>query len=134
MANKQLQELRSINTSLTTLGKVILALANQTTSYIPFRESKLTRLLQDSIGGNCVTHLIATVSPKDDCIEETISTLKFADRAQSIVQSVRKNIFVAKDDQLIHKLQSEISYLKELLQLKRKGKKDELANQLYNLK
>lgn len=46
--------------------------------YTPFRESKLTRLLQDSIGGNCKTYLIATVSPTHDCADETISTIKFA--------------------------------------------------------
>lgn len=96
--------------------------------YIAFRESKLTRLLQDSIGGNCMTYLIATVSPTDDCVEESISTIKFADRASQVLQRVKQNEISAKDDALIHKLQSEINYLKELLQLKRKGKNNELAS------
>jgi kinesin family protein 3/17 len=54
-------------------------------SHFPFRESKLTRLLQDSIGGNTQTYLIATVSPIIDSIDETISTLKFADRAKCVM-------------------------------------------------
>lgn len=94
MQSKHMLELRNINLSLTTLGKVIQALSHpniQSSSnlnndnfnhHVPFRESKLTRLLQDSLGGNCHTYLIATVSPIVDSIEETISTLKFADRAK----------------------------------------------------
>lgn len=72
--------------------------------HVPFRESKLTRLLQDSIGGNCQTYLIATVSPVKDAVEETVSTLKFADRAKCVMQRVKKNEFDAKDDALIQKL------------------------------
>ena len=53
--------------------------------YIPFRESKLTRLLQDSIGGNTMTYLVATISPTDDNAEESISTMKFADRASLVM-------------------------------------------------
>ena len=145
MRNKHMQELRSINQSLTTLGKVIMTLAKgdllahqsganyfnqagkskgkkEVAAYIPFRESKLTRLLQDSIGGNCFTYLVATVSPTDETVEESISTMKFAERASQVVQRVKKNEISAKDDALIHKLQSEINYLKELLQLNKKGK------------
>ena len=121
MKSRHLLELRNINQSLTTLGKVIMTLAkgdymaNKTGSnqlskqktnqpYIAFRESKLTRLLQDSIGGNCMTYLIATISPTDDCAEESISTMKFADRASLVMQKVKKNEISAKDDALIHKL------------------------------
>jgi hypothetical protein len=122
-----LAELRNINLSLTTLGKVIQILAKgdhqskrssnngHGSLYTPFRESKLTRLLQDSIGGNCKTYLIATISPTEECVEETISTLKFAERARQVVQQVKKNQISVKDDALIHKLQSEINYLKDLL-------------------
>ena len=81
-----------------------------------------------------MTYLVATISPTDDCAEESISTMKFADRASMVLQRVKKNEINAKDDALIHKLQSEINYLKELLQLKKKGKQDELTNQLYTLK
>jgi hypothetical protein len=138
LKSSHMKELRNINQSLTTLGKVIMKLAqgdldarkpghgskkgqtggSGSLSYIPFRESKLTRLLQDSIGGNCMTYLVATVSPTEDCAEESISTIKFAERASLVLQRVRKNEFSAKDDALIHKLQTEINYLKDLLQLK----------------
>lgn len=72
--------------------------------HVPFRESKLTRLLQDSIGGNCQLYLIATVSPLMESIEETISTLKFADRAKCVMQRVKRNEINAKDDALVQKL------------------------------
>ena len=75
-----------------------------------------------------MTYLVATISPTDDNAEESISTMKFADRASMVMQRVKKNEISAKDDALIHKLQNEINYLKELLQLKKKGKNDELTN------
>jgi hypothetical protein len=82
MGNRHLLELKTINQSLTTLGKVISALAEAKMPYLPYRESKLTRLLQDSLGGNTRTCLISTVSSIKDWVDETISTLKFADRAK----------------------------------------------------
>ena len=81
-----------------------LAMGKKSVGYTPFRESKLTRLLQDSIGGNCNTYLIATISPTEDCVEESISTIKFAERASMVLQKVKKNEVNAKDDALIHKL------------------------------
>ena len=93
-----MNELKNINLSLTCLGKVISHLAKQSKqtsgasdTHIPFRDSKLTRLLQDSLGGNTRTCLIATVSPTIDFIDETISTLKFADRAKAVSMKVTKN-------------------------------------------
>ena len=62
-----------------------------------------------------MTYLVATISPTDDNAEESISTMKFADRASMVMQRVKKNEISAKDDALILKLQSEINYLKELL-------------------
>jgi hypothetical protein len=83
MDEKHLLELKTINLSLTSLGKVIQSLAQgKKAVHIPYRDSKITRLLQDSLGGNTKTTLIAAVSPVIDNIEETISTLKFADRAK----------------------------------------------------
>lgn len=81
-----------------------LAMGKKSTGYTPFRESKLTRILQDSIGGNCNTYLIATISPTDDCAEESVSTIKFAERAAMVLQKVKRNEVSAKDDALIHKL------------------------------
>jgi hypothetical protein len=85
-------ELKTINLSLSCLGKVIQSLAqDKKNSFIVYRDSKLTRLLQDSLGGNTRTTLIAAVSPLIEHSEETISTLKFADRAKLILQKVNAN-------------------------------------------
>lgn len=65
---------------------------------MPYRDSKLTRLLQDSFGGNTKSILIATVSPSDHNAEETISTLKFADRARNVMQRVKKNEIDIQED------------------------------------
>jgi len=68
----------------------------------------LTRLLQDSLGGNTKTVFIATVSPIRDCVDETVSTLKFADRAKKITVSIRKNEISATNDKLVQKLLREV--------------------------
>ncbi|CAK4121777.1 unnamed protein product [Aphanomyces euteiches] len=72
-----------INQALLTLGKVITSLSDKK-SFVPYRESKLTRLLQDSLGGNSKTVMIACVSPADSNFEETSSTLRYAERARAI--------------------------------------------------
>ena len=88
--------------SLSSLGKVISALAQgKKSQHIPYRDSKITRLLQDSLGGNTKTTLIAAVSPLLECAEETISTLKFADRAKQVMVKVQANEMNAADDALI---------------------------------
>ncbi|XP_041451742.1 LOW QUALITY PROTEIN: chromosome-associated kinesin KIF4 [Drosophila obscura] len=75
----------NINKGLLALGNVINALGSgQTAGYIPYRQSKLTRLLQDSLGGNSITLMIACVSPADYNVSETLSTLRYADRALQI--------------------------------------------------
>ncbi|KAJ9593686.1 hypothetical protein L9F63_014734 [Diploptera punctata] len=76
----------NINRGLLALGNVISALGKESTqkNYISYRDSKLTRLLQDSLGGNSVTLMIACVSPADYNLEETLSTLRYADRAKKI--------------------------------------------------
>lgn len=87
--NQRAKEAGLINQSLLTLGRVINSLSEKSTlsssvSHIPYRESKLTRLLQDSIGGKTKTTLIATISPAKMNLEETISTLEYASRAKNI--------------------------------------------------
>lgn len=73
-----------INQSLTTLGKVINALTDKKSSHIPYRESKLTRILSESLGGNSKTCLIITCSPHPYNELETVSTLRFGSRARNI--------------------------------------------------
>lgn len=89
MGAQHFNELKTINLSLSSLGKVISALAaGKGRAHIPYRNSKLTRLLQDSLGGNTRTTLIAAVNAMEPYAAETISTLKFADRAKQIMVKV----------------------------------------------
>lgn len=71
---------------LLALGNVISALRDdrKRAAHVPYRESKLTRMLQDSLGGNSQTAMIACISAADDCIEESLNTLKYAHRARNI--------------------------------------------------
>lgn len=135
MGQQHLLELKTINLSLSCLGKVIQSLAQgKSNVHISYRDSKITRLLQDSLGGNTRTTLIAAVSPLIDHSEETISTLKFADRAKKIMTKVSANQVSAADDALVVKLQKEIQHLKDILNLKRKGGAHDLHQQLLVLK
>lgn len=92
MDQQHMLELKTINLSLSCLGKVIQSLAQgYKQNFVSYRDSKITRLLQDSLGGNTRTTLIAAVSPMIDHSEETISTLKFADRAKKIMTKTSAN-------------------------------------------
>ncbi|CAD8100499.1 unnamed protein product [Paramecium primaurelia] len=125
MTNAHLIELKSINQSLTTLGKVIQNLSQNNKNInklpIPYRESKITRLLQDSLGGNTLTNIFVNVAPNIYNIDETANSLKFAQRARNITQIVQANQINATDQELVNKLLKEIDYLKQLLNMKRKG-------------
>ncbi|KAG9265937.1 chromosome-associated kinesin KIF4 [Astyanax mexicanus] len=90
----RLKEGISINRGLLSLGNVISALGDESKkgSFVPYRDSKLTRLLQDSLGGNSHTLMIACISPADSNIEETINTLRYADRARKIKNKPVLNI------------------------------------------
>ena len=82
---QRLEESKQINRSLSALGNVISALTDaKTRQHIPYRDSKLTRMLEDSLGGNCKTTMMAMISPALEAMLETISTLKFANRAKNI--------------------------------------------------
>ncbi|XP_036444905.1 kinesin family member 4 [Colossoma macropomum] len=90
----RLKEGISINRGLLSLGNVISALGDESKkgTFVPYRDSKLTRLLQDSLGGNSHTLMIACISPADSNIEETINTLRYADRARKIKNKPVLNI------------------------------------------
>jgi kinesin family member 5 len=79
-----LEEAKNINKSLTTLGKVIVALTDKKAMHIPYRESKLTRILTESLGGNSKTCLIVTMSPHPFNEAECLSSLRFGSRARNI--------------------------------------------------
>merc|ERR1740116_374543 len=81
----------NINRSLLALGNCITALSSAV-SFVPYRDSKLTRLLKDSLGGNCKTVMIANISPADFTYEDTLNTLKYANRAKNIKTRVERNV------------------------------------------
>ncbi|OBA23344.1 kinesin-domain-containing protein [Metschnikowia bicuspidata var. bicuspidata NRRL YB-4993] len=86
-----LEEAKKINQSLSTLGLVINSLTDPKCAYVPYRDSKLTRILQESLGGNSRTTLIVNVSPASTSTSESMSTLRFGTRAKNIRNSVHVN-------------------------------------------
>ena len=87
MGDDHFKELKNINQSLTTLGKVIYNLSSSGKSIPSFRESKLTRLLQDSLTGNTFTFIVGNISPSLTNNDETLNTLKFVERARHVTIS-----------------------------------------------
>lgn len=86
-----MKEANKINLSLSALGNVISALVDGKIHHIPYRDSKLTRLLEDSLGGNTKTIMIAAVSPANYNYDETLSTLRYASRAKFIQNKPKVN-------------------------------------------
>ena len=111
MDKTQIREMTEINSSLSALGNVISALSQKKRRHIPYRDSKLTRYLQDSLGGNTRTTIIATVSSTQSASEETVSTLQFADRAKRVMARIQVNELVD-DAVLLARAQREIVQLK----------------------
>lgn len=111
---EQRKEGAHINKSLAALGNVINALTNSEKRHVPYRDSKLTRLLQDSLGGNFLTAMIATISPASSNYQETLYTLEYANRAKGIVNSASKNQDLDSAD-IIAKLRREINGLRSKL-------------------
>ncbi|OIW05778.1 hypothetical protein TanjilG_23564 [Lupinus angustifolius] len=105
------REAGEINKSLLTLGRVINALVEHS-GHIPYRDSKLTRLLRDSLGGKTKTCVIATISPSIHCLDETLNTLDYAHRAKNIKNKPEVNQKMVKSA-LIKDLYSEIDRLKQ---------------------
>uniref|UniRef100_A0A8C7IXZ0 Kinesin family member 13A n=1 Tax=Oncorhynchus kisutch TaxID=8019 RepID=A0A8C7IXZ0_ONCKI len=133
-AGERLKEGSNINRSLTTLGCVISALADQSAGkggknkFVPYRDSVLTWLLKDNLGGNSKTCMIATVSPAADNYEETLSTLRYADRAKRIV-----NHAVVNEDpnaRIIRELREEVEKLRVQLSQAESLKAPELKERL----
>ncbi|XP_019522260.1 PREDICTED: kinesin-like protein KIF17 isoform X3 [Hipposideros armiger] len=110
---ERLKEATKINLSLSALGNVISALVDGRCKHIPYRDSKLTRLLQDSLGGNTKTLMVACLSPADNNYDETLSTLRYANRAKNIKNKPRIN--EDPKDALLREYQEEIKRLKEMV-------------------
>ena len=137
---KRLEESKKINQSLSCLGNVIAALTDQRPrAHIPYRDSKLTRLLEDSLGGNCKTTMMAMISPSSEGFGESISTLKFATRAKKIKNEARINedvdqrALLRKYEVELRKLKQELteknkhSHLVQLEEEKRRAEQDKAA-------
>ncbi|XP_036112583.1 kinesin-like protein KIF17 isoform X1 [Molossus molossus] len=110
---ERLKEATKINLSLSALGNVISALVDGRCKHIPYRDSKLTRLLQDSLGGNTKTLMVACLSPADNNYDETLSTLRYANRAKNIKN--KPHINEDPKDALLREYQEEIGKLKAIL-------------------
>ncbi|NXC61535.1 KI18A protein, partial [Aleadryas rufinucha] len=111
----------NINRSLLALGNVINALADpKSKKHIPYRNSKLTRLLKDSLGGNCQTIMIAAISPSSLFYDDTYNTLKYANRAKDIKSSLKSNVvsldsYISQYAKICNEQKQEILMLKEKL-------------------
>lgn len=134
---ERLKEGGHINKSLVTLGSVISALADISTStgpkskqvFIPYRDSVLTWLLKDSLGGNAKTIMIATISPADCNYGETLSTLRYANRAKNIINKPRVN--EDPNVKLIRELKAEIAKLKGLLDGSQTARSSTMVEKLH---
>jgi kinesin family protein 18/19 len=120
----RLLEGAKINRSLLALGACIKILSDKSKlgAFVPYRDSKLTRLLKESLGGNAKTVMIACVSPTASCYEETVNTLKYAERAKKIKKKITRNLREAEENithykEIIDSLKAEISALKEQLKV-----------------
>lgn len=123
---ERLKEATKINLSLSALGNVISALVDGKSTHIPYRDSKLTRLLQDSLGGNAKTVMVANIGPASYNYDETLSTLRYANRAKNIKNKPKIN--EDPKDALLREFQEEIARLKGRLggkggRIKKKKKK-----------
>ena len=118
---KRLEESKSINQSLSALGNVIGALTQpKNRTHIPYRDSKLTRILEDSLGGNCKTTMIAMISPSYDSFNESLSTLKFATRAKKVKNEAKINEDMD-NKALLRKYELELKKLRALLETKQQN-------------
>ena len=131
----------NINKSLLALGNCINALYEANLkgikTYIPYRDSKLTRLLKDSLGGNCRTVMIVCISPYFAVYEDTHNTLKYANRAKNIKTTTERNVVnvsyhISKYTNIINDLKNEVNYLRGLIKNKNKTPKaDDEGLSLY---
>jgi len=134
VTGKQMEECKKINKSLSALGRVIFALTDiKGRSHIPYRDSKLTRLLEDSLGGNCKTTMMAMISPSKDSFSETLSTLLFAKRAKTIKNQAKVNEDL-NNKTLIKKYELELKKLREELNKHMDPSKNYLLIQLEDKK
>ncbi|XP_041831871.1 kinesin-like protein KIF3C [Melanotaenia boesemani] len=130
---ERLKEAAKINLSLSALGNVISALADGRSGHVPYRDSKLTRLLQDSLGGNAKTVMVATLGPASQHYDETLTTLRYANRAKNIQNQPRVN--EDPKDALLREFQREIARLRAQLNHRKwrsKQKKEQMDGECWD--
>jgi hypothetical protein len=133
---QRMKEAVVINKSLSALGNVVMALQRSDYSHVPYRESKLTRLLQDSLGGNSFTTLLATLNPMQENYEECLNTLMFANRCRYVQNKPEVNYMATSTesaDKRVKALMNELAELKEAYQASQKregGLRDLLNNKV----
>ena len=110
-----MKEGANINRSLLALGNCIIKLSENKVNYVPYRDSKLTRILKDSLAGNTITIMLACISPLEHHYEETINTLKYANRVRQIKGNIKKNVRKEENQAIISQLKNEIEGLNEKL-------------------
>ncbi len=127
VVGQRMEELKKINKSLSALGDVISALADHA-KFVPYNNSVLTTLLSESLGGNSKTIMVTAISPADDNFDESLSTLRYAERVKKIKQTAKKNEGDSKAT-VERELRAQIEKLKSKLELRSSGNKDHV-NQL----
>uniref|UniRef100_A0A1B6LSL1 Kinesin motor domain-containing protein n=1 Tax=Graphocephala atropunctata TaxID=36148 RepID=A0A1B6LSL1_9HEMI len=127
--NRRLTEASNINRSLLTLGRVITCIT-ENNPHIPYRESKLTRLLRDSLGGKTKTCVIGTISPSQSNLDETESTLNYAYKARSIKNKPEKNKNIS-DKEFMQVVEDEITKLRRELETLRQGEGFHISTETY---
>lgn len=116
----------SINAGLASLGKVISQLSQRSGSHVSYRDSKLTRLLQDSLGGNAITYMVACVNPAEFHLSETLNTVQYAQRARAIQSKpqIQQSADEGDTKAIIERLRAEVSFLRDQIRLsERTGRK-----------
>ncbi|KAL1637621.1 hypothetical protein SLS58_009294 [Diplodia intermedia] len=117
----------SINAGLASLGKVISQLSQRSGSHVSYRDSKLTRLLQDSLGGNAITYMVACVNPAEFHLSETLNTVQYAQRARAIQSKpqIQQSADEGDAKAIIERLRAEVSFLRDQIRLsERTGRKE----------
>ncbi|PWZ06797.1 Kinesin-like protein KIN-14F [Zea mays] len=132
VTGERLKEAQHINKSLSALGDVIASLA-QKNSHVPYRNSKLTQLLQDSLGGQAKTLMFVHISPESDAVGETISTLKFAERVSTVELGAAQ---LNKESGEVRELKAQIAQLKSALAAKDLGSEQIISHdtEAFNIK
>lgn len=147
LSGSRVKEGISINAGLASLGKVISQLSSRAPgSHVSFRDSRLTRLLQDSLGGNAITYMVACVNPIEFHLNETLNTVQYAQRARAIQSRpmIQQRLDEGEKQIIIDRLRLEVTFLREQIRLSerndrrkhpsqdRNDRKQERANELQN--